>query len=168
MIHDTEVMPYSDGEQRRHENYSSLRQIGNRSAVLKASGNHLASVGMGLRELFNHDPGSKWVDGGHSLQAITGTNSWVQWEYESPHQLCLYRITPSAVQVRQAQHARPLRNPQMELVDAGPNGKLMDASIIYRKGDPYVDISLVEIIYDSQMYIYISSCVCCYALRHVD
>lgn len=112
-----------DGEQRRHEDYENLRLISNKSAVLKASGNHLETVGLGLRGLFDHSAFSKWVDGGHSLQTITGANSWVQWEYDKPHKVCLYRIMPSTVHVAREHHAVPFRNPQGQLVDMGPNGK---------------------------------------------
>ncbi|GBG29253.1 Vacuolar protein sorting-associated protein 13a [Hondaea fermentalgiana] len=115
-------------QENRKDVYPSLEPMSLEHAECKSSGRHLARYGMDVNCLFDRRSSTKWVDGGHRLseqsdevaedaemlQAVNeeegagfALDSYVEWTFAQPVQICLYRLTPALDAVVRDAHATP-------------------------------------------------------------
>jgi len=107
--------------QGRHDIYPSLQAIPLENARFSTSGNQLAEFGLGVAGLFDRRGVTKWVDGGFLLSTFqeeaveafemdtneplpVSLDSYVEWHFARPKEICMYRIAPSDIKVAKEEH----------------------------------------------------------------
>lgn len=115
-------------QENRKDLYPTLEPIPLEHADIRTSGNHLSNFGMDVMNLFDRRISSRWVDGGHRMlhqseeaafdaEMLNEVNmkegagftldSYIEWRFATPKQVCLYRITPTMVKVGPETHGTP-------------------------------------------------------------